>query len=441
MKEILAKIKSFCSSKKGVLVLLAILVSTSLLIGGKQLDEIKKEENKILDEVFREQQKGTLKEEVKQDEGVVKTEEPDISKNVEQKETEAVESANVASWETKKDENMVLPKMKDNQFGMAAGGGLIFLGQEDLDKYFQDLRDLGVTWVRWDLEWQAIQPDNSKEYQWEASDRVANTAQKYGIKSLGIITYAPEWAHKEPWIEGKQYPPDDPKTFATFAGVVVGRYKGIINTWEIWNEPNIENFWYPSPNAEKYATLLKASYTKIKEVNPQAIVISAGLSDAGDEAGVSISPLTFMNTLYNSGAKGYFDVVALHPYTYPGFNYGWPQITSVLDLMKEKGDSAKKIWITEYGAPTGGSGEDYEIGEPGFEYNGDFMTEKAQEQMAKDIFAFQSENPKSIGKIFWYNLQDTSTDKSTTENFFGLIRYDGTKKPSYTVLKNMFSNQ
>ena len=451
MKEILTKIKSFCHSQKGVLVLLMILVSASFLVGGKQLDEIKKEENKIFDELSSEQQTETSGEEVKKNveemktiEDIeiktIKTEEPNVLEKIKKEEVEEVESAVDVSKETKKDENIVLPDMKDNQFGIAAGGGLIYLDQSDLNEYFQKLKDLGATWVRWDLDWEAIQPNNSNEYQWEDSDRVANTAQKYGINSLGIITYAPRWSQTGSCSSGRHCPPASPATFAKFAGIVAQRYKGVIDVWEIWNEPNIEIFWYPSPSAEEYTALLKVSYTKIKEVNPQAIVISGGLSDAGDEEGVSISPLTFINTLYDFGAKGYFDAVALHPYTYPGYNYGWPQITSVLDLMKEKGDGAKKIWITEYGAPTGGSGEAFEIGEPGFTYDGDFMTEKAQEQMVKDIFAFQSENSKSIGKIFWYNLQDTSMNLSTIENFFGLIHYDGTKKPAYTVLKKMFSD-
>lgn len=329
----------------------------------------------------------------------------------------------------------------DNGAGIAAGGELVYWKQEELNKYFQELRDLGVSWVRWDLDWQVIQPDDEQHYDWDGSDRVANTAQEYGIRSLGVIAYTPKWAQNGSCPSGKQCPPASVEVFADFAGTVAQRYEGTIDNWEIWNEPNYQTFWYPEPDAEKYVELLKASYTKIKKIDPDAVVISAGLTDMGDDEGVSISPLSFVKAMYAQGAKDYFDILALHPYTYPGFDYGWQQIKSVWKAMDENGDAGKKIWLTEYGAPTGGSGRAFAIGEEGFMYGKDFMSEEAQSQMAKSIFAFQAENPDRIGNVFWYSLCDSSTDKSTTESFFGILHYDGTKKPVYQTLKDIFAKK
>ncbi|MDD3006542.1 MAG: cellulase family glycosylhydrolase [Candidatus Pacebacteria bacterium] len=329
----------------------------------------------------------------------------------------------------------------DNGFGIAAGGNLVYWKQEDLNRFFQELTNLGVTWVRWDLDWKAIQPNNEQSYDWGGADRVANTAKKYGIKSLGIITYAPQWAQEGSCPSGKQCPPENYELFADFAGTVARRYKGTIDNWEIWNEPNYRVYWYPVPDAYDYTELLKAAYARIKEVNPSAIVVSAGLTDMGDEEDESISPLSFIETMYGEGAKDYFDILGLHPYTYPGYDYGWPQIKSVWQVMNENDDGEKKIWITEYGAPTGGPGRDFAIGEEGFSYGKDFMSEEAQSQMAKSIFAFQAENPNHIGNVFWYSLCDSSTDKSTTENFFGILRYDGTRKLVYQTLKDIFSRK
>ena len=327
----------------------------------------------------------------------------------------------------------------DNDYGVAAGGDLVNLRQEDLNNYFQEIKNLGATWVRWDVDWQLVQPANSQNYDWKDTDRVAATARKYGIKSLGIITYSPQWAQNDICPSGKQCPPEDVDTFANFSGVVAQRYKGTVDDWEIWNEPNDQKYWYPAPDAGNYSELLKAAYTKIKEVNPNAIVVSAGLTDMGDEEGISISPLTFVETMYERGGKDYFDVLALHPYTYPGYDYGWPQITAVWKAMDENDDAGKKIWITEYGAPTGGSGRAFEIGEAGFFYGKDFMSEEAQSRMAQSIFAFKSANPERIGNVFWYSLCDSSIDTSTTENFFGILRYDGTKKLVYQTLKDIFA--
>src|SRR3972149_7606189 len=64
------------------------------------------------------------------------------------------------------------------EYGIAGGGGLVFFDQKDLDQYFSLLQSTGVKWIRWDIDWSFVQPDNSKEFQWERTDRVAATAKR-----------------------------------------------------------------------------------------------------------------------------------------------------------------------------------------------------------------------------------------------------------------------
>lgn len=331
----------------------------------------------------------------------------------------------------------------NNNYGIAAGGGLIYLSQDDLDIYFNDLKDLGVAWVRWDLEWSAIQPLDSDSYDWSGADRVVDTAKKYGIKSLGTITYAPKWAQSGKCDIGKQCPPKDPNLFAHFAGIVAERYKNTINVWEIWNEPNYTTFWSPKPNIDNYVNLLKTTYIEIKKTSPQATIMSGGLASTGDEKNGNISPITFITSLYELGAQNYFDAVALHPYTYPASpSYiaswnSWQQINLIRKLMIDRGDTAKKIWITEYGAPTNGKGIAHNLDQLNFKYDSDYMSENAQEKMVREVVALYKKNIDWMGPFFWYNLRDNGISKDTTENFFGLIRYNGSKKPAYQALKNI----
>jgi GH35 family endo-1,4-beta-xylanase len=327
----------------------------------------------------------------------------------------------------------------DNGFGIAAGGELSRRNQKELDLYFRTLKDLGATWVRWDIDWQMVQPSGPEDYDWKATDRIAATAKRYGIRSLAILAYAPDWAVEGNCPSDKQCPPENADTFAAFAGAAANRYKDSVDAWEIWNEPNHLAYWYPEPHAGNYTELLKAAYVQIKKADPDSIVVSAGLTDMSNESGVSIAPYDYVTYMYEAGAKDYFDVLGLHPYTYPGYDYGWPQITSILEIMDNNGDSGKKIWITEYGAPTGGSGRAFEIGEAGYSYGKDFMSEEAQSSMAKSIFAFKAANSERIGNLFWYTLCDSSADKSTIENFFGIIRFDGSKKTVYNTIKNLIS--
>lgn len=328
---------------------------------------------------------------------------------------------------------------KDNGYGIAAGGELTRRNQKELDLYFRELQELGVTWVRWDVDWSAIQPNNDKEYDWTGTDRVSASARRYGIRSLGIITYAPDWAEDGSCPATEKCPPEDAATFARFARAAAERYRDSVSAWEIWNEPNHKDYWYPAPDAGDYTRILSAAYGEIKAADPDAIVVSAGLTDMDTEDGVSISPEDYVNYMYEAGAKDHFDVLALHPYTYPGYDYGWPQISSIWKLTEKYGDQDVKIWITEYGAPTGGAGHAVEIGQSGFSYGKDFMSEKAQSTMAESMFSFKAAHPDHIGNVFWYTLCDSDRGNSSTENFFGIIRFDGTKKMVYNTIKGLLS--
>lgn len=335
-----------------------------------------------------------------------------------------------------------------NRYGIAAGGGLTYLDQEELDRYFDSLRSLGVRWVRWDVDWSVIQKDGPTSYQWKKTDCVAETARRYGINSLGIITYAPKWASDETCRADKKCAPVDPKTFADFAGEVASRYKGSIMHWEIWNEPNLASLWSPRSDAQMYADVLRESYLKIKQANSSAIVLSGGVSFSGNKKDGGIPPLDFMDSLYASGANQYFDAVSIHPYTFPvSPNYEaspnkWQDISSIRQLMIDNDDEEKKIWITEVGAPTGGPGRAYAANQVNkFRSGSDFMKEDAQSYIMEEALGFFDQNIDWMGPFFWFSLQDASEKRDTTENFFGLLDYKGHKKPAYKVFKKIISSK
>lgn len=336
-----------------------------------------------------------------------------------------------------------------NNMGISAGGDLIFQNQDYLDIYFSQLHELGVKWLRWSFEWEEIQASGPGNYNWSGADRVVNTASQYGIKTLGIITYTPTWARKVECQETYTCAPADPAAFGKFAGEVASRYapQGL-HYWEIWNEPNYHGFWKPSPDVSSYVAILKSAYANIKQVDPLAFVLSAGLASAGDEEN-NIAPITFIRSLYELDPTVDFDGIALHPYTYPTLpSYpaswnSWQQINSIRQLMIDHGDSGKQIWITEYGAPTNGPGNAHDTTQlENFVWGQDYMTESAQAAIMDNTLSLYSQLSGPKGPFFWYSLKDSGTSKDTPENFFGLLRFDGSKKPAYDVFRNaIFSNQ
>jgi polysaccharide biosynthesis protein PslG len=331
---------------------------------------------------------------------------------------------------------------KHNMYGIAAGGVLPFYTQAELDTYFSQLKNLGVTWVRYDFEWGVIQENGPGSFDWTGTDRVVQTASKYAIKTLGTIAYAPYWARLSSCKDEFACSPADPNAFGTFAGQVAVHYSPLgVHHWEIWNEPNITIFWKPAPSINSYVTILKSAYTQIKKADPSSVVLTAGLSPAGDENS-NIAPITFIQALYELDPAKNFDGIALHTYSYPvvasypaSWN-AWQQMSTIRQLMTSHSDNNKQLWITEYGAPTGGSGIAHTTTQLSFTFGSDYMSEDAQSLMMQDALSEYSKITTPVGPFFIYSLRDINTSQDTPENFFGLMRYDWSKKPAYDVLHN-----
>lgn len=335
---------------------------------------------------------------------------------------------------------MVNPGLTD-RIGLAYGDNLVSLNSKSLNTYMADAKKLGVGWIRFDVAWDNVQPKNSATYNWTSIDRIVSAANTYGLRSLPIIDYTPAWARPVTCQESDTCAPASSVAFATFAARATERYASLgVHDWEVWNEPNIEKFWQPTPSPKNYTSLLQATYASIKSVDPTANVISGGLSQP-DGNNASLAPVPFLTAMYADGAKGYFDNLGDHPYTYPllpnviAGNNAWQGMSQLTAIMQSNGDIGKKIWVTEYGAPTGGPGQLASNGTRLSSISADHVTEQLQAQMLNNAMQFYLSNP-NLGAFFWYSYKDLGTNTNTIENFFGLVRANGTKKPAYTALQN-----
>jgi hypothetical protein len=310
-----------------------------------------------------------------------------------------------------------------NAYGISAGGGLQFLSAEDRDRTLDDMVALGVTRVRFDMNWADIQRDGRGTYDWDRYDALVDAMVARGLEPLAIIAYTPPWARPEGCSDDDKCAPARLRDYSQFAFTAALRYESRgVNDWEIWNEPNIVNFWRPAPDAARYAEMLQLAYRAIKRIDRDAFVLTGGTAPAADN-GTNIAPRTFLSTLYEAGAGDSFDAVSHHPYCFPAAAPGeyyewcaWSQMAdtspSMRSIMVDNGDAAKKIWMTEYGAPTEGWGG---VGE---ETQAEWVTE------AYDLAASYD----WAGPLFWYNHRDAPDN---VHDSFGLRRADWTPKLSW----------
>ena len=323
------------------------------------------------------------------------------------------------------------PSARASRFGIAAGGNLQTLRGPDRARYFDGVKAVGARWIRIDVNWAFIQRSGPTSYDWTPIDRVVKAARRRKISVLGALLYTPAWA-RAPGA-APSAPPANLGDFARFAARAARHFgaRGV-HAYEVWNEPNIADFWWPGPDPARYTQLLKQAYVAIKRADRRATVVSAGLSPNGSYGSVDaqrMSPLTFLERMYASGARGSMDAVGWHPYNFPaGLGYypwsAWSQMSetspSARSIMRANGDGKKKIWATEWGAPTGSSSVS--------------VTEAQQaELVATGLRRLRSF--AWAGPSFLYNFRDSGTNAADREQNFGIVRYDWSPKPAYAAYK------
>lgn len=313
------------------------------------------------------------------------------------------------------------PVVPADGYGFSVGAPMTWMSEVDADRELDAAAKTGATWLRVLIDWHLVEPMPGA-FDWGYVDHWINGAQSRGLKVLGLIAYTPDWARTlDTSFSG---PPVNPTVYADFATKVVQRYGDRVSDWEMWNEPNLPLFFgFTDNRAQRYTELLKAAYPAIKATQPNSTVIAAGLSPAvGADA-----PPVFVNAMYAAGAKGYFDAMAMHPYVSPGGltldpSNGWSDVEVVHRIMVDKGDGAKKIWMTELGAPTSDSAADG-------------VSQDEQARQITDVLRKAAQTGFS-GPAFIFSIRDVnSADRGDKEDNFGaLLTSDWQPKVAARVL-------
>jgi polysaccharide biosynthesis protein PslG len=280
----------------------------------------------------------------------------------------------------------------------------------------------GAKWLRIDINWAQIQGGGPSSYNWSDIDSVVQGAEARGMSILGIIVYTPAWAR--PAGTDASYGPQ-PAAYAKFAATAVAHYSALgVHAYEVWNEENNQQSWTPAPNAANYTAMLRAAYPAIKSADPSATVVTGGLSPAVDD-GTNIAPTTFLQGIYANGGHGSFDAVGMHPYCNPDMPgapdswsawyqmYGTP--TNIRGIMVANGDGAKKIWGTEFGAPSSGTTG---------------LSQAFQSQTVTRAYQLWS-SYSWAGPLFFYQGRDSGSDATDVYDNYGFASSSFDLKASF----------
>jgi hypothetical protein len=216
-------------------------------------------------------------------------------------------------------------------------------------------REAGFTHAMMVLHWAAIEPSPGV-YVWTATtendfDNIMKPARAEGMYLVVRLHGVPDWAGGSPMNA------DLAAVQRTYENVA--RYgAGTVVAYEILNEPNLDREWGGPPSPAAYTAFMQAAYLGIKAGDPAALVLGGGPApNTGNNPGVTIEDYDFLHGMYDAGAKGFMDALAVHSYggnTEPELDptqctICFRRVELYRNVMVQRGDADTSVWLTEWG--------------------------------------------------------------------------------------------
>jgi len=266
----------------------------------------------------------------------------------------------------------------------------------------------GFRWIRMDMFWNTIEQEQGRYAFGEYDALVAAMAQR-GIRIIFILDYGnPHYDHGF-----APHSPEARAAFARFAATAARRYQGKGIIWEIWNEPNLDHFWSPQADVQRYGTLLLQTVAAIRRADPAALIVAPATSGFD---------LPFWTALGEMGAFAKLDAVTVHPYGIaPPEDVGAYYVR--LATLVHRYSPAWKIPVLSgewgYSSVRGGFSE---------EQQAQFLARQWLVNLLYDV-----------NLSIWYDWRNDGVDPTDIEQNFGTVHHDFTPKPAYRAARTLLA--
>jgi hypothetical protein len=302
----------------------------------------------------------------------------------------------------------------------------------------------GVRWERIIFPWSEMQPSGPDQMlQGYYPESQIDAQVKRGVQLVGVVLYTPGWAARDPDRGGASVPKnldrpynDQSNYWGRFFSRLADKYKGRIDTWIVWNEPDVFDLdtgisytW--AGNEAEYYQLLKVAYQAAKRANPKASVLTAGMAYWHDHHANRPPYLERMLDVAaaDRSAKDnnwYFDGVPVHAYASSLNAYA---ITNIYRQMLAKRGLKKPVWVAEANAVP--------WDDPGAPLPREPWRVTMSQQADYILQALALGLAGGADRIGVYKMRDEAPENG---QYFGLVRDDGSTRPAYTALQVAISN-
>ena len=286
--------------------------------------------------------------------------------------------------------------------------------------------------VRIDVSWRMLEPDVSGTFNaWGLAtvDKAIQMASSRGLRPLVTVWMAPKWANGS---DDERVPPTSAAGLTGLTDVsrrLAARYKGVVDGWEVWNEPNSNDFMRGA-SPITYAGLLGAAYSGFKAGDPGSTVVFGG---------PMYVDTTWVRSVLAAGGAGKYDVMGVHPYQgvadeapdLPDNGTMWRlnHLPTLKQAMTDYGDGGKSMWFTEFGwsvHPTVSGSANWQRG---------VTPDQQADYLARTVQLVRASYPY-VSRTFWYQDRAESTDPNLAG--YGLVFANGSVAKALTTLSQIY---
>nr|WP_287854981.1 hypothetical protein [Klebsiella sp.] len=231
-------------------------------------------------------------------------------------------------------------------------------------------------------------------------DNLVKNSAKININPLLILDYG-----NNNYGGGRPVNTRDVNAYANYSAWVVEHYNKNVHLYEIWNE-----WWharhgdnYPAltnSSAIDYFNLVRAASIKIKEKNPQAIILVGSFNPFKKEQ------LAWAESLVKLGVLNYADGLSIHPYSQDEPSKDFSRLDDFYESMKKlTGKDNIDLYITEMGYS---------------DFSGSKLTDNEIARYIPEYYSL-ARSRSYIKGMWWYSFINDGYDKSNREHNFGLL--------------------
>lgn len=290
-------------------------------------------------------------------------------------------------------------------------------------------RDVGAKALRFGLGWDGVEeaPDR---LDFHAVDAIIDDARAAGLEPIPYIGFTPAWAARDPDAPHRS-PPRDPSAYARFVEACTARYRGRVRSWELWNEPDLPDWW--TGTAAELAAMIREAARAARRADPGAVIVLGGMAKGR-------SPF-LEDLLAPGGVAGFVDVVNVHAYLETWSNERKEALSSrlgdVADLVARRGEGAD-VWLAEIGysshrhAPAAASRWGVDVV---------FAHEHTPRHQAVELVELAALAVASrVPSLFaWYRIHDLPPDERVigdeNNHHLGLLDLQGRPKPALDAFR------